>query len=144
MNLNGGVTPGGQKAGAGRSAGSPHSPDDLREASKDGACAVEPPPQRECDIPLHMRSVGKYLARWGFTPCKSLSVVPTNNRRRRSRSGLTPSIRDCQADQNRGRRDHWEGVRWHGSIPTCAFAATPRGDKRRSHTWWKVHSTSCR
>src|SRR3546814_6994781 len=28
--------------------------------------------ERECEVKLHLRSVGKYLARWGFTPQKPI------------------------------------------------------------------------
>ncbi len=28
--------------------------------------------ERECSIKLHLRSVGKYLKRWGFTPQKPI------------------------------------------------------------------------
>lgn len=41
--------------------------------------AVQQLIERECDVELHVRSVGKYLARWGFEPQRSVKSSMTRS-----------------------------------------------------------------
>ncbi len=58
--------------------------------------------EQEYGIKLHVRSVGKYLARWGFTPQKPIKKLMSSDQRRCS-NGWTSSSGDCRTGQGRRR-----------------------------------------
>ena len=63
--------------------------------------------ERECAIKLHVRSVGTYLKRWGFTP-QNPSDGPTSSRLRQSRSGSTkPTLEIKQRAKQEDAEIHW-------------------------------------
>ena len=73
--------------------------------------------EQEYGIKLHVRSVGKYLARWGFTPQKPIKP------RRRSRRGSKASIRALLNEPGTKGQRFTGAMRRRWSIPTYAAEA---------------------
>jgi transposase len=98
---------------------------------------------QEFGIKLQVRSIGKYLARWGFTPQK-----PIKRAYEQSPAAVQAWLEgEYPAIEQRARAEGGEftGVtrpRW--STPTCAVEAMPLQAKHQWQWRWVARAKSCR
>lgn len=99
--------------------------------------------EQEFDIKLPVRSVGKYLTRWGFTPQKPIKR-PTSKAPQRCRLGWRANTPPLSSALGLRARKSTGETRRRWSTRTCAAEALPRQAKPRWRWPWAGRATSSR